>query len=300
LRHDADKLLRGKPLKDALMAQIPPALARLDRMPRLAVVLVGDNEASHVYVGQKRKTALELGLHCDLHLMPGDTSQADLEAKVAELAGDDAIDAVLIQLPLPAGLEKQRALDLIPPEKDIDGLTIASREALLTGRRCHLPATPLGVMRLLEQARVNLKDSVAVVLGRSQLVGTPLADLLLQAGAQVAGRLGRDAVEPDKLCRTADVLCVAVGVPGLVTKDWVKPGAVVIDIGITRASQDGATCLLGDVAPDVAEHARLVTPVPGGVGPMTVASLFTNVVDAAYWRAGLPPVDWVVDPLLMT
>ena len=251
--------------------------------PGLATVLVGDDPASEVYVRNKRRLCVEAGM-ADLHRhLPGDVDQATVAALLDELGADPAVSGILLQLPLPAHLDAESLLTRIPAEKDVDGLTTANAGLLAQGRPGLRPCTPAGVMALLAEQGVPLSGAEAVVVGRSVLVGRPMAQLLLAEDATVtiAHSRTRDLAA---VCRRADVLVVAAGIPGLVGADAVKPGATVIDVGIHRTEQG----LRGDVdSAAVAEVAGALTPVPGGVGPMTIAMLLANTLTAASVQQGL-------------
>lgn len=252
--------------------------------PGLATVLVGDDPASHVYVRNKRKACEAVGIASIHHELPADSSGEEIERLLASLGEDAAVSGILLQLPLPEGLDAQALTALIPPAKDVDGLTPLSAGLLAQGRPGLVPCTPAGVMELLAQAEVELEGAHAVVLGRSQLVGKPLAQLLLAANATVTHCHSRTR-DLGAVCRQADVLVAAVGRPGTVTADMVRPGAVVIDVGTNRTDAG----LVGDVEFEaVAEKARAITPVPGGVGPMTIAMLLSNTVRAAKLSASGP------------
>ena len=250
--------------------------------PGLATVLIGDDPASEVYVRNKRRLCVAAGMQ-DLHRpLPGDVDQASAAALIDELAADPTVSGILLQLPTPAHLDSEALLARIPAEKDVDGLTTANAGLLAQGRPGLRPCTPSGVMVLLDQYDVPLQGAEAVVVGRSVLVGKPMAQLLLERNATVTicHSRTRDLAE---VCRRADVLVVAAGIPGLVGADAVKPGATVIDVGIHRGD-DG---LRGDVdTAAVAEVAGAVTPVPGGVGPMTIAMLLANTLTAAKAQQG--------------
>ncbi|GHE46897.1 bifunctional methylenetetrahydrofolate dehydrogenase/methenyltetrahydrofolate cyclohydrolase FolD [Streptomyces capitiformicae] len=245
--------------------------------PGLATVLVGDDPASEVYVRNKRRLCVEAGM-LDLHRrLPATAEQAEVTALIDELAADPAVSGILLQLPLPAHLDAPTLVERIPAAKDVDGLTTTSAGLLAQGRPGLRPCTPAGVMRILDAYDVPLEGTHAVVVGRSVLVGQPMAQLLQQRNATVTvcHSRTRDLVG---MCRSADVLVVAAGKPGIIGADAVAPGTTVIDVGIHRAP-DG---LIGDVdAPAVAEVAGLLTPVPGGVGPMTIAMLLSNTLAAA-------------------
>jgi methylenetetrahydrofolate dehydrogenase (NADP+)/methenyltetrahydrofolate cyclohydrolase len=256
--------------------------------PGLAVILVGDDPASAVYVRSKIEQSGAAGFHSITRRLGADATQATLEALVAELNADGAIHGVLLQLPLPLHLDADAVLARLDPAKDVDGLTTDSVGRLAAGRPSFVPCTPLGCMMLLEASVGDLAGRRAVVLGRSALVGRPAALLLLQRDCTVTIAHSRTADIP-ALCREADILVAAVGRPGMVRGDWIRPGAAVIDVGINRVpapapggSAPGRTRLVGDVAYDeAAEVAGWITPVPGGVGPMTVACLLYNTLAAA-------------------
>jgi methylenetetrahydrofolate dehydrogenase (NADP+)/methenyltetrahydrofolate cyclohydrolase len=235
-----------------------------------------------VYVGNKRKQTEEIGMRPIHHGLDASTPQADLLALVAELNADDEVDGILVQLPLPDGLDQDAVIATIDPAKDVDGLTAGSAGLLAQGRPGLVPCTPQGVMELLRHAGVEVEGAEAVVVGRSILVGRPLASLLLNASATVTVCHSRTRDIGD-VCRRADILVAAVGSPRLVHGDWIKPGAAVIDVGMNR-TDDG---LVGDVDFEAArEVAGAITPVPGGVGPMTIAMLLSNTVRAAVARRG--------------
>ncbi len=264
------------------------AALTLPRKPGLSVVLVGDDPASQVYVGSKEKAAGKANIAGAVHRLPGTASQDEVLAIVRSLASDDAVDGILVQLPLPKGLDADEVIGAIPPEKDVDGLTATSAGQLVLGEEGLTPCTPQGSMRLLADALPDLSGKSAVVVGRSILVGKPLALMLLDKNATVTIAHSRT---PDlgAVCREADILCVAVGRPELVRGDMVKPGAVVIDVGINRIEREGRKVLVGDVAFEEARAvASRITPVPGGVGPMTIACLLRNTVVASARRQGVP------------
>ena len=251
------------------------------RVPGLATVLVGDDPASHVYVGNKRKQTEEVGMRSIHHELDASASQGELLALVGELNADREVDGILVQLPLPEQIDQDPVIAAIDPAKDVDGLTAGSAGLLAQGRPGLVPCTPQGVMELLRHAGVEVQGADAVVVGRSILVGRPVASLLLNASATVTvcHSRTRDIAE---VCRRADVLIAAVGSPRLVQAGWVKPGAAVIDVGTNR-TDDG---LVGDVDFDaVKEVAGAITPVPGGVGPMTIAMLLQNTARAAVARS---------------
>ena len=245
--------------------------------PGLATVLVGDDPASHVYVRMKRKACEEVGIASIHHELPADTPRAELAGLLERLNADGGVSGILLQLPLPGGLDAAEMTALIAPVKDVDGLTPLSAGLLAHGQEGLVPCTPAGIMELLAHTGVELEGARAVVIGRSQLVGKPLAQLLLAANATVTQCHSRTR-DLAAVCREADVLVAAVGRAGTVTGDMVRAGAVVIDVGMNR-TDDG---LVGDVDYDaVKEVASAITPVPGGVGPMTIAMLLSNVVKLA-------------------
>jgi len=279
-------LIDGKKLAEITRAALAARIATLNFRPGLAVVLVGDDPASAVYVRNKDRAAQGVGIAARTIRLPADTPQAELLRVVAELNADPDVDGILVQLPLPAAIDTQAVIRAIDPAKDVDGLTPTNAGLLAAGQPGLVPCTPLGVMKLLDYAGVTLRGTRALVLGRSVLVGKPVAALLSAADATVtvAHSRTRDlAVE----CRRAEVLVAAVGRPEMVRGDWVANHAVVIDVGINRLP-DGR--LVGDVATDeVMPIADAITPVPGGVGPMTIACLLENTLTAALWRRGGAP-----------
>ncbi len=276
------KIIDGKALAMRLRAAMADEARRLaqslGRPPGLAVIRVGDDPASEVYVRNKRRAAEKAGVRSWEYALPGDTPRRDLLDKIAALNDDDAVDGVLVQLPLPGHLDEEEIVAAVAPEKDVDGFHAENVGRLWQGRPGLAPCTPLGVMRLLEESGVDPAGKRAVVIGRSQIVGKPMAALLLAADATVTICHSRTKDLP-AVCREADILVAAVGRPRFVQRDWVKPGAVVIDVGINRLD-DGA--LAGDVDFDaVRDVAGRITPVPGGVGPMTIAMLLANTLQAA-------------------
>jgi len=278
-------LLDGKALaqkvRDEVRADVSRFIAEHGRPPGLDVVLVGEDAASVVYTRNKEKASNEVGMRGRLHRLPAETSEAELLARVAELCADDTVDGILVQLPLPKQIREDRVIEAIDPDKDVDGFHPISAGRLATGKPGLVPCTPSGCMRLLAEAGVKLEGARAVVVGRSNIVGKPMAQLLLAANATVTMAHSRTK-DLASVCREADVLVVAVGRTRMVRGDWVKPGAVVIDVGMNR---DEAGKLCGDVNTEEArEKASFITPVPGGVGPMTIAYLLENTVRAARLR----------------
>ena len=273
----------ARTVREDVAKGVEQLVARGGTAPGLATVLIGDDPASEVYVRNKRKLSVAAGMQ-DLHRhLAGDVDQDTAAALIDELAADPAVSGILLQLPTPGHLDSEALLARIPAEKDVDGLTTVNAGLLAQGRPGLRPCTPSGVMVLLDEYDVPLKGAEAVVVGRSVLVGKPMAQLLLERHATVTicHSRTRDLAE---VCRRADVLVVAAGIPGLVGADAVKPGATVIDVGIHRG-EDG---LRGDVdTAAVAEVAGKITPVPGGVGPMTIAMLLANTLAAAKVQQGL-------------
>ncbi len=261
------------------------------RKAGLAVVLVGDDPASSVYVGAKEKAVLAAGMAGTTHRLPASTTQADLLALIEQLNDDDAVDGILVQLPLPDGLDEQAIIAAIAPDKDVDGFHVINAGRLSVGQNGFVPCTPLGCMMLLTDRLGDLSGLEAVVIGRSNIVGKPMAQLLLDANATVTIAHSRTRNLPD-VVRRADIVVAAAGRAEMVKADWLKDGATVIDVGINRLPpRDGEAKgrLVGDVAYDEAsERAGAITPVPGGVGPMTIAVLLRNTLVAAHRNAGLP------------
>jgi methylenetetrahydrofolate dehydrogenase (NADP+)/methenyltetrahydrofolate cyclohydrolase len=284
------RVLDGKALAETIRAEVRAGVdafrARTGRVPGLDVILVGEDPASVVYTRNKEKASNEVGMHGVLHHLPATTRQGDLVALLERLNADPHVDGVLVQLPLPSHLDPQVVLDRIDADKDVDGFHPRNAGLLALGRPGALvPCTPAGCMRLLQLAGVDLNGAHAVVVGMSIIVGRPMAQLLLAANATVTMAHSRTKNLP-LICREADVLVSAVGKPGLIRGDWIKPRATVIDVGTTRVTQpDGKTRLAGDVAFEEAlEVAGAVTPVPGGVGPLTIAMLLANTLEAANRR----------------
>jgi methylenetetrahydrofolate dehydrogenase (NADP+) / methenyltetrahydrofolate cyclohydrolase len=279
------RVIDGKAVAAAVRQEVAAGVAEFQRghgrAPGLATVLIGEDEASAVYVGSKHRACEEVGMRSIGHTLAADTSQEDAVALIERLNADPEVSGILCQLPVPGHLDGPELTNRIIPEKDIDGLTVESAGRLAIGMVGLRPCTPLGVMRLLQEAGADLDGAEAVILGRSNLFGKPMGRLLVEADATmtICHSHTRDLAAA---CRRADVLIAAVGRPKLVQRDWIKPGATVIDVGITR-TEDG---LVGDVDFDAAmEVASAVTPVPGGVGPMTIACLLQNTLQAAVWTA---------------
>ena len=280
------KIIDGKSIAQEVRAEWKvraDALKARGVTPGLAVIIVGEDPASKVYVTNKVKACAELGLHSEHIVMPADTSEAALLAKIKELNEDKKIHGILVQLPVPKHIASHKVLEAISPDKDVDGFHPENVGALITGNMRFAPCTPFGAMKLLEKCGVSVEGKHAVVVGRSNIVGKPMALLLLQANATVTICTSKTR-ELAKFTRDADILVVATGKPKMITGDMIKPGAAVIDVGINRMP-DGKLC--GDVDFDSAkEVAGWITPVPGGVGPMTITMLVANTVRAAERLSG--------------
>lgn len=258
-------------------AQRAQALTEKGVMPHLAVIVAGDNPASQVYVRNKENACLRAGIRSTILRLPESCTQEELEGAVAALNADQSVHGILVQLPLPKGLDEARVLAMIDPEKDVDGFHAMNTGKLMSGQPGFVPCTPLGVMKLLEDYNIPTRGRHAVVIGRSNIVGKPMAMLLLAADATVTVCHSKTENLAD-ITRQADILVAAVGRANFVTGDMIKPGATVIDVGVNRL--DGA--LVGDVnAEEAAQKAAYLTPVPGGVGQMTIAMLLSNTLDAA-------------------
>jgi methylenetetrahydrofolate dehydrogenase (NADP+)/methenyltetrahydrofolate cyclohydrolase len=269
-------------------------VARLSKahnvVPGLAVVLVGSNAASEVYVGSKKKMTVEAGMKSFDHRLPETTSEAELLALIAQLNADSAVNGILVQLPLPQQIDAQKVIAAIDPGKDVDGFHPLNAGRLATGLPALVPCTPLGCVILAKSVHPSLAGMDAVVVGRSNIVGKPLAALLIAESATVTVAHSRTHDLP-AVCRRADLLFAAVGRPEMIKGDWVRPGATVIDVGINRVpgGANGKSRIVGDVDyAEAAERAGAITPVPGGVGPMTIACLLVNTVRAACAAHGLP------------
>ncbi len=274
-------IIDGKAVAAALRLRVAAQVAGLGFQLGLAVVLVGDDPASSVYVRSKDRAATQVGIAARTIHLPADTAEATLLAQIAALNADPAVDGILVQMPLPAQIRTAAVLDAIDPAKDVDGLTPTSAGRLMAGRPALQPCTPRGVMHLLAQAGVKISGARALVMGRSVLVGKPMAALLINADATVTIAHSRTSDLAGE-CRRADILVAAIGRPAMVRGNWIKPGCTIIDVGINRLL-DGS--LVGDVAyAEALAVAGAITPVPGGVGPMTIASLLENTVIAAIAR----------------
>jgi methylenetetrahydrofolate dehydrogenase (NADP+)/methenyltetrahydrofolate cyclohydrolase len=289
-------IIDGKHFAVDLRSRIGAAVSALKvehcLTPGLAVVLVGNDPASQVYVRNKNKATLEAGMRSFEHVLPETTSQVDLLALIDQLNGDDAVHGILVQLPLPDQIDEQSVIDAIDPMKDADGFHVINNGRLATGGKAMVPCTPLGCLMMLKAWLGDLSGKEAVILGRSNIVGKPMAQLLLDANCTVTICHSRTA-DLAATCRRADILVAAVGRSEMVRGHWIKPGAAVIDVGINRVpkpGEDGKFRLVGDVAFDEAKKvAGAITPVPGGVGPMTIACLLANTVTAACRQQGINP-----------
>jgi len=291
------RIIAGKAIAEKLRGRIAEQVSTLEAehgfKPGLAVVLVGENPASQVYVRNKGRATEEAGMHSFSHVLDKETSQADLLALIDTLNADDQVDGILVQLPLPSQIDANAVLERISPDKDVDGFHPINAGRLATGRPGLVACTPLGCIILAKTVVPDLSGAEAVVIGRSNIVGKPLAQLLLAENATVTIAHSRSRDLPE-IARRADILVAAVGRPEMVRGEWVKPGAVVIDVGINRVPApekgEGKTKLVGDVAFDEARQvASAITPVPGAVGPMTIACLLLNTLRAACQRRGLAP-----------
>ena len=275
-------------IRSAVAAHVAAFTNRVGRAPGLATVLVGEDPASAVYVRSKNRATAEAGMVGFAHNLPDTTSEAELLQLVTDLNADERVDGILVQLPLPAQIDATRVIETIEPSKDVDGFHAMNAGRLATGLPSLVPCTPLGCLYLLKQELGSLSGLDAVVIGRSNIVGKPMAALLVGESATVTIAHSRTRDLSD-VVRRADVVVAAVGRAEMIRGDWIKPGATVIDVGINRIPTDnGKGRLVGDVAYDeAAEVAGAITPVPGGVGPMTIAMLMRNTLVAAHRRAGL-------------
>ncbi|MEL6677284.1 MAG: bifunctional methylenetetrahydrofolate dehydrogenase/methenyltetrahydrofolate cyclohydrolase FolD [Pseudomonadota bacterium] len=281
-------------VREQVAAHVTALKAEKGTVPGLAVVLVGDDPASEVYVAHKHRATVEVGMASFEHRLPADTSEADLFALIDRLNADPAVHGILCQFPVPAHLSERRTVARIDPAKDVDGLSVTNAGLLASGERALVSCTPLGCLMLLRDRLGDMSGKEAVVIGRSNLFGKPMAQLLLQENCTVTMAHSRTQDLPE-VCRRADILVAAVGRAEMVQGHWVKPGATVIDVGITRVphpEKPGKTRLIGDVHfESAAEVAGAITPVPGGVGPMTIACLLANTLTAFCRAEGLPEPD---------
>jgi methylenetetrahydrofolate dehydrogenase (NADP+)/methenyltetrahydrofolate cyclohydrolase len=285
-----DGKVRAAALRERIGAAVPAFSMVTGRVPSLAVVLVGADPASEVYVRSKGKATTEAGMRSVEHRLGADATREQVLALVEALNRDATIDGILVQLPLPGQIDEAAVIAAIDPEKDVDGFHVTNAGRLATGADGFVPCTPAGCLMLLKDALGDLEGLEAVVVGRSNIVGKPMAQLLLRQGCTVTVAHSRTRDLP-RITRNADILVAAVGRPEMIRGDWIKPGAAVIDVGINRLTTGpgGQARLVGDVAFDEArQRAGHITPVPGGVGPMTIACLLRNTLIAAHRRAGLP------------
>ena len=285
-------IIDGKAFAGKVRGQVAAHVARLIKdhgiTPGLAVVLVGEDPASEVYVKSKGKMTVEVGMTSIEHKLPAETPEADLLALIASLNADPEIHGILVQLPLPSHLNSELVINTIDPAKDVDGFHISNVGLLGTGQKSMVPCTPLGCLMMLRDHHGSLSGLNAVVVGRSNIVGKPMAQLLLGDSCTVTIAHSRTK-DLAAVCRGADILVAAVGRPEMITGAYVKPGATVIDVGINRIERDGKTKLVGDAEfASCAAVAGAITPVPGGVGPMTIACLLANTVTACCRANGLP------------
>jgi methylenetetrahydrofolate dehydrogenase (NADP+)/methenyltetrahydrofolate cyclohydrolase len=275
-------IIDGKSLGAKVREEVAASVAELGHVG-LATVLVGDDPASHIYIDLKQKAAVQAGMEARDLKLPADTSEDELLATIAELNADDGVDGLLVQLPLPDHIDENRAIEAIAPGKDVDGIHPLNAGRLYLGRPTLVPGTPLGVMRMLDEYEIPLEGARAVVVGRSAIVGKPMAHLLLQRNATVTICHSRTQ-DLQRHTLDADVLVAAVGRTHVIAADMVKAGATVIDVGMNR--DEGSRKVLGDVDPSAMDEAAYMTPVPGGVGPMTIAMVLQNTVTAARLRRG--------------
>jgi methylenetetrahydrofolate dehydrogenase (NADP+)/methenyltetrahydrofolate cyclohydrolase len=284
-------LIDGKAFAEKLLARVAEQVAELKAKgitPGLAVVIVGEDPASQVYVRNKVEKTKATGMHSEHHVLPADTSQDTLLALVAKLNADPAINGILVQLPLPKHINEDAVINAISPDKDVDGFHVINAGRLATGQRALVACTPTGCLMMLKDRLGDLAGLEAVVVGRSNIVGKPMAALLLKESCTVTIAHSKTRDLPG-VCRRADILVAAVGRPEMIKGEWIKPGAVVIDVGINRIpAEGGKTKLVGDVATKEAMGiAKAITPVPGGVGPMTIACLLDNTLTATRMQKGL-------------
>ena len=288
------QIIDGKGFAAALRARVADAVGRVTAahglVPGLAVVLVGDDPASGVYVRNKRKQTVDAGMRSFEHTLPGDAREGALLDLIARLNADPAVHGILVQLPLPDQIDPDKVIDAIAPAKDVDGFHVINAGRLATGGKGMVPCTPLGCLMLLKDRLGDLSGLEAVIVGRSNIVGKPMAALLLRENCTVTVAHSRTRDLPG-VCRRADILVAAVGRPEMIRGDWIKPGAAVIDVGINRVpkqEEPGKYRLVGDVCfPEAIKMAGAITPVPGGVGPMTIACLLMNTLTAACRQAGV-------------
>ncbi|MSR29377.1 MAG: bifunctional 5,10-methylenetetrahydrofolate dehydrogenase/5,10-methenyltetrahydrofolate cyclohydrolase [Phycisphaerales bacterium] len=275
------KLIDGRAMGAAIRAQLSTRIARSSRSVRLDAVLVGNHQAAEIYAQNQAKTCREVGLEYHLHTLSATAGFGEIAGRIRSMNTEESVRAMMVHLPLPEGVDTERIQALIDPEKDVEGVNPVNIGNVVYGRRSLVPCTALAVLEMIEHTGIALCGARCVIVGASNIVGKPIAVLLMREEATVvsANRYTRDL---PSITREADVVVAAAGVAGLVTREWIRPGAIVVDVGINRArGADGKTMTVGDVDPSVREVAGWMSPVPGGVGPLTVAMLLRNVVDAA-------------------
>ena len=282
-------IIDGKRLGAEIEEELKSRVSRMvssSRAPHLVVVIVGDDPASHVYVRNKERACKRIGIRSTRYDLPGDSVQDDLVSLIQELNDDQDVDGILVQSPLPSSFDEIGITEMIRPDKDVDGFHPINLGRIVTGKTDGmLPCTPSGIMRMLESTGESLAGKKALVIGRSRIVGMPAALLLAQRGIDATVTIAHSrSKDLELLCRDSDVLIAAVGRPGMVPREWVKDGAIVVDVGINRVKSEGGSKLIGDVDEGASEYAKWITPVPGGVGPMTISMLMTNTVRAAESR----------------
>ncbi len=275
----------GAEIEEELKSNVS-LMASSSRAPHLVVVIVGEDPASHVYVRNKERACKRIGIRSTRYDLPEDSNHEDLISLIKKLNDDQEVDGILVQSPLPSNFDEISITEMIRPDKDVDGFHPINLGRIVTGRTDGmLPCTPSGIMRMLESTGENLRGKKALVIGRSRIVGMPAALLLVQRGIDATVTIAHSRSEDlESLCRESDILIAAVGKPGMIRKEWVKDGAIVIDVGINRVEGEGRSRLVGDVEEGASKYAKWITPVPGGVGPMTISMLMTNTVKAAESR----------------
>ena len=275
----------GAEIEEELKSNVS-LMASSSRAPHLVVVIVGEDPASHVYVRNKERACKRIGIRSTRYDLPEDSNHEDLISLIKKLNDDQEVDGILVQSPLPSNFDEISITEMIRPDKDVDGFHPINLGRIVTGRTDGmLPCTPSGIMRMLESTGESLRGKKALVIGRSRIVGMPAALLLVQRGIDATVTIAHSRSEDlESLCRESDILIAAVGKPGMIRKEWVKDGAIVIDVGINRVEGEGRSRLVGDVEEGASKYAKWITPVPGGVGPMTISMLMTNTVKAAESR----------------
>ncbi|HEY5067891.1 MAG TPA: bifunctional methylenetetrahydrofolate dehydrogenase/methenyltetrahydrofolate cyclohydrolase FolD [Xanthobacteraceae bacterium] len=287
------KIIDGKAIAADLRAAVAEEVRRLKAahglQPGLAVVLVGDDPASKTYVGSKSRSLVEVGMRPFDYPLPSSTSEAELLGLIAKLNADAAVSGILVQLPLPPQINPARIFASIDPDKDVDGFHPINAGRLMTGLPALVPCTPVACLKLIKSVHASIAGMDALVIGRSHIVGNPLAQILLAENATITIAHTKTRLLPE-LCRRAELLCVAIGCAQFIRGDWIRPGATVVDVGINRISDGGKSRIVGDVNfAEAVEVAGAITPVPGGVGPVTIVCLLVNTLRAACMQAALPP-----------